>query len=196
MRNKKGQFIKGTRNNIATEFKKGQHWRPHQSFREYQWLFEQYKDKKRSAQEIANDFNITEAAIYFWLRKHKIPARKMTEIRAQKYWGLKGEKNGMYGRRGAENPHYKNGCTPEKQLFYETQEWKDACSFVWKRDKAKCIRCSKSSKESKLHVHHIISFSIKELRSNTNNLVLLCSKCHRFIHSKRNINKEFIKEVI
>jgi len=36
----------------------------------------------------------------------------------------------------------------------------------------------------------------KEIRADANNLVLLCVKCHRFVHSKKNINGEFIgKEV-
>ena len=48
----------------------------------------------------------------------------------------------------------------------------------------------------KLHVHHVIGFANKEIRADANNLVLLCVKCHRFVHSKKNINGEFIgKEV-
>jgi len=42
----------------------------------------------------------------------------------------------------------------------------------------------------------VIGFANKEIRADANNLVLLCVKCHRFVHSKKNINGEFIgKEV-
>jgi len=71
--------------------------------------------------------------------------------------------------------------------------WKSACSYVYKRDNAQCVRCS--SKDD-LHIHHIVSFADTDLRAEVSNLVLLCVKCHRFVHSKKNINGEFIgKEV-
>jgi len=71
--------------------------------------------------------------------------------------------------------------------------WKSACSYVYKRDNAQCVRCS--SKDD-LHIHHIVSFADTDLRAEVSNLVLLCVKCHRFVHSKKNMIGEFIgKEV-
>jgi hypothetical protein len=184
-----GRFVKGEHRSPDTEFKKGEHWRPQKSYWNRGWLFNEYVTKQKPASEIARQFGITEAAIFHWLRKHEIPRRDMVEIRANKHWGLPGDKNGMYGKRGSEVPNWKGGCTPDRQAFYISEEWKNACSFVYKRDGAKCARCGSTGK---LHVHHIVSFSVKEKRADVNNLVLLCVRCHRFVHSRKNINKEYI----
>ena len=193
MRNDKGQFTKGHHFSPETEFKKGQHWRPKKPYWDKDWLENEYAVKERSADDIARQFGITEAAILFWLRKHNILRREMSNIRSKKHWGLAGEQNGMYGRTGENSSNWKGGITPERQEFYISVEWKKACSEVYKRDNAQCQRCGN---KDNLHVHHIVTFANKELRADINNLVLLCAKCHRFVHSKKNINGEFIgKEV-
>jgi len=171
------------------QFKKGQHWRKHKPYWDKEWLKKEYS--KRSAGDIARDWNITEAAILHWLRKYNIKRRTISEARALKYWGCSGEDNPMFGKNGKLNPNYRGGCTQERQLFYAGSEWKDVCSAVYKRDNAKCVRCGKPGK---MHVHHIVSFSEKKYRADINNLVLLCVKCHRFVHSKKNINREYIKK--
>jgi len=193
MRNDKGQFTKGGHFSPSTEFKKGEHWRPRKPYWNRDWLYKEYVENFRSAGEIANQFGITEAGILFWLRKHNIPRREMSVIRANKYWGLNGEDNGMFGKCGIDNPHWKGGVSAERQAFYSSAEWKSACSYVYKRDNAQCVRCG--SKDN-LHIHHIVSFADTALRSDVSNLVLLCVKCHRFVHSRKNINQEYIgKEV-
>jgi 5-methylcytosine-specific restriction protein A len=112
-------------------------------------------------------------------------------------------KNGVHwlkGKHGADTPSWKGGTTPERQLFYSSLEWKAAFSSVWERDKGICQRCGTSSNEpsdyqNRFHVHHIASFDrAKELRADPNNLVILCLKCHRFVHSKKNTKGEFIKK--
>ncbi|HMN30625.1 MAG TPA: HNH endonuclease signature motif containing protein, partial [Caldilineaceae bacterium] len=96
------------------------------------------------------------------------------------------------------NPSWKGGVSPERQTFYRSEEWKKAVRAVWYRDGAKCRRCglSRESVDSKgrFHVHHIVSFANKELRTNPDNLVLLCNDCHYFVHSQENINREFLAE--
>ncbi len=193
MRNDKGQFTKGHHFSPETEFKKGQHWRPKKPYWDKDWLENEYTVKERSANDIARQFGITEAAILFWLRKHNILRHEMSNIRSKKYWGLAGKQNGMYGRTGENSSNWKGGVTPDRQEFYISDEWKKACSAVYKRDNAQCQRCG--SKDN-LHVHHIVTFANKELRADIDNLVLLCAKCHRFVHSKKNINKEFIREEV
>lgn len=193
MRNDKGQFTKGYRFSPETEFKKGQHWRPQKPYWNREWLRHEYEDKFRSANEIAKQFGITEAGILYWLRKHNIPRREMLNIRAKKHWVLSGEQNGMYGRTGDKSPNWKNGCTPDRQSFYISKEWKKACSAVYKRDKAQCQKCG--SKDN-LHVHHIVTFANKELRADIDNLILLCAKCHRFVHSKKNVDSEFVRKEV
>jgi len=171
------------------QFKKGEHWRTHQPYWDKAWLEKEYATK--SCGDIAKDFNITEAAILFWLRKHGIERRTTSEAREIKYWGCSGEDNPMFGKRGELNQNWKGGCTPDRQLFYMTDEWKRACQEVYRRDDAKCRRCKKSGK---LHIHHVISFAEKRHRAEPDNLVLLCVGCHRFVHSKKNTNLEFIKK--
>lgn len=194
MRNNKGQFIKGERSSRATEFQLGQHWRERKPYWDREWLRREYVDKGRAASDIAAEFGITEESIFFWLRKHDIPRRTTSEVRAAKHWGLAGEANGMYGKRGAEVPNWKGGCTPDRQAFYTSHEWATACAEVWRRDNAKCQRCGIDESERQLHVHHIVSFAVLELRAVPSNLVLLCVKCHHFVHSKRNVASEFLQE--
>ena len=63
---------------------------------------------------------------------------------------------------------------------------------VMKRDKYCCVVCGKRAKE--LHVHHLNGFSYdKENRTNPENAVTLCKKCHDEFHSiygKENNTKE------
>lgn len=121
--------------------------------------------------------------------------RKLSEARAGKHYPkLQGAGNGMYGRRGIKSNNWKGGCTPERQAFYSSREWALACVEVWRRDAAECQRCGIGQAERKLHVHHIVSFAVVELRAEASNLVLLCSKCHRWVHSKQNANGDFIHE--
>ena len=118
-----GRFKKGEHRSPQTEFKKGEHWRPRKPYWNREWLNAEYTEKKRSAANIANEFGITEAAIFFWLRKHNIPRRDMGSIRSEKYWSLSGKKNGMYGKTGKENPNWLGGVTPDRQAFYSSIEW-------------------------------------------------------------------------
>lgn len=109
----------------------------------------------------------------------------------------------MKGRKGALHHNYKGGHTPERQKLQPSDKWKAVVRFVWRRDNAICQKCGldhRTIKRSdiKFHIHHIYSFSDYELlRTNSDNLVLLCESCHRWVHSKENIEHEFrVKEVI
>lgn len=111
-----------------------------------------------------------------------------------------GKENEPYwrGKTGKDHPSFKGGLTPERQSVYSSQEWVDAVKMVWARDNATCQCCGKhhNTAESRgtFHIHHITSFQVKELRTEITNLILLCKVCHKFVHSKRNITKKFIKE--
>ena len=184
-RNTKGQFLHGT------------NWRESQPFREKEWLDREYIELGRSTGDIAAQFGVTDAAIIHWLKKHGIPRRSVSEARKLKRWGAVGADNPMWNRRGELNPNWKGGVTPERQAFYQSQEWKDACIFVWKRDGAKCKRCGLHRDEQpdmQFHIHHIVSFAVPELRAANDNLVLLCKMCHQFVHSRKNENGDFLQE--
>jgi len=163
------------------------------------WLFNEYAIKGRSASDIAKGFGCQENNILFFLSKFNIPRRTVSEARKIKKWAMCGKQNGMFGKSGKANPNWKGGITGDRQLFYLSKEWKVAVRKVWKRDKALCQRCRlrafrKAYKE--FHIHHIVSFSVIELRTEISNLILLCNSCHSFVHSKANIGREFIKEVM
>lgn len=178
-----GQFVQGT------------HWREPQPFREKEWLVEQYELLGRSLGDIAKQFGTTEPAIRFWMRKHGITRRTVSEARKLKRWGLVGSDNPMWNRRGELNPNWQGGITAERQDFYTSREWKTACSAVWTRDKATCQRCGLIKEESPdmpFHIHHIEPFANIPLRADVRNLVLLCEVCHHFVHSRGNVNREYL----
>lgn len=111
-------------------------------------------------------------------------------------------KNGVHWLKNLESkdhPNYKGGCSPERQSVYSSKEWVEAVKKVWKRDNAICQNCGKhhntESNRGNFHIHHIITFQNKETRTDFNNLVLLCKGCHKWVHSKNNINLKFIKNV-
>ena len=95
-RNKKGQFIKGSTIGIECRFKKGEHYRTPKPYWNKEWLFNEYVINQKSSSEIASLFSVTEANIIFWLRKHDIPRRTISEARKVKHWGAVGVNNPMY----------------------------------------------------------------------------------------------------
>jgi len=177
------------------QFMKGEHWRAPQPFREKIWLEEHYITQGMSTGEIAGLFGVTDGAIIYWLRKHNIQRRNVSQARKIKRWGQSGTDNPMWNKRGELNPRWLGGVTPDRQAFYTSVEWRRACSAVWKREAATCKRCGlhhDNSPDMPFHIHHIVSFADKKLRADEDNLVLLCESCHHFVHSKRNINRELL----
>ena len=107
--------------------------------------------------------------------------------------------NGHYlrERTGPAHPNWKGGLTPERQAFYSSPEWKATARAVWTRDQCTCQRCGckpprKGPKHNRGHVHHIVSFQVRELRLDLGNLVLLCAGCHRWVHGRANVLKELV----
>jgi len=189
----KGRFAMPDK--ITGRFVKGEHWRTEKPYWNREWLYNEYVIKQRSAKDIADDFGCIENNILYFLQKHQIPTRTISETRAVKHWGANGKKNPMYGRRGAEVPNWKGGITAERQGFYASREWKKAALSVWRRDRGICRRCGAIARNrDRFHIHHIVSFQVKELRADVDNLILLCPDCHNWVHSTKNINRDFIKE--
>jgi len=198
MDKKDGRFKRGEHRSPTTEFKPGQHWRSRQPFWDREWLYHNYVELGRSGGDIARQFGIADTSIHFWIGKHGIPRRTTSEARALKHWGASGSDNPMWNRRGELNPRWLGGVTPERQAFYTSEAWRAACTAVWRRDGATCQRCGLlhgDQPDMPMHVHHIVSFAVAELRSTPHNLVLLCEACHLFVHSRRNTNGEFLPQV-
>jgi hypothetical protein len=164
-----------------TRFKKGQHWRPRKPYWDRGWLSAEYVGKQRSASDIAAAFGITENAILFWLAKHEIPTRSVSEVRKIKHWGSAGSANPMYGKTGSANPHWKGGYTPLRQQFYASAEWKHVCREVRRRD-PECILCGGPGP---YEYHHIIPFSLAPLLAlYAPNVCRVCKPCHNKMKCK------------
>ena len=178
----------------AGRFIKGSHWRPHQRFRDRDFLIEEYIVKQHSASEIASAVGVTEAGVLYWLKKHKIPRRNVSQAREIKHWGLSGKDNPMYGKYGEESPNYIDGSSPERQSLYSRGEWKELVKDIYARDNYTCQRCrAGKTPENKLNAHHIKPWAgHPELRSEPSNIITLCVRCHRWIHSKENTNNEYL----
>ncbi len=102
----------------------------------------------------------------------------------------------LKGSAPEDNPNWKGGLTPERQAFYRSPEWKAACVAVWHRADACCERCGLAHNpvrhEQTFHVHHIVSFRVRELRAVLSNLRLLCPACHRWVHGRANVDRELL----
>ena len=174
-------------------FQKGHHWRPPKPFWERDYLIREYVEKGRSSTEIADEHGIKPMSLIYWLQKHGIPRRTTSEARKKKHWGASGASNPMFGLRGDQVPNWKGGVAPERQRFYSSLAWKEAVQVVMGRDSGVCRRCGANPNGyRKIVIHHLVPFKVKRLRAELSNLITLCSKCHGFVHSKKNINGEFI----
>lgn len=110
---------------------------------------------------------------------------------------------------GEGNSFWKGGATPfskEVRNFIKTTEWSDK---VFKRDEYRCQRCGEKGKI--LNAHHILPVSMLLYKYNIasmedikkcgllfsiSNGITLCVDCHKWVHSKENIDKYFMKERI
>lgn len=194
MRDSKGRFTKGHRPSPETEFKKGDHWREPKAHWQKEWLEREYVTNLRSAGEIAEEQGCTENNILYWLKKHDIPRRSISEVRSVKHWGASGEENGMYGVRGEDHPGWKGGVTPGRQKLYGTNEWDRAARKCRKRAAYKCQRCGTPDiRGGKGNIHHIVPFGdAPELGADPDSLALLCVACHKWVHGPDNIEGRFL----
>ena len=189
-----GRFVKGQHASEQTEFKKGTHWRPRKPHWDKAWLENEYITKQNSTGDIAKGIGCTDANIIYWLRKHGIKRRTTAEARAVKRWEAKGEKNGMYGRCGQDNPRWIDGSSPLRQKMYARSFWKELAKSVYERDNYKCIRCGAGhTSKNKLHAHHVKPWAGNEdSRFELENIVTLCQSCHNWVHSKENVDNEYL----
>lgn len=135
-------------------------------------------------------------------KKHtKETKRKIREARIKDGHVPYLNKDGVHwlkGVKGKKHPSWKGGLTPERQKVYSSLEWVESVKKVWHRDNAICQRCGKhhntETNRGNFHIHHIITFQYRPTRTDVNNLILLCKKCHRWVHGKGNINNDFIKQ--
>ena len=175
-------------------FLPGTHWRKHKPYWDREWLDTEYTTKKRSASDIARQFGVGDTAILYWLDKLGVKTRSIAETRTMKYWGLSGPDNPMYGKRGHLNPNWIDGSSPERQKLYARSEWRTLSAAIFWRDRYHCQRCQSPHRtDNKLHAHHIKPWAGNPTeRFNADNLVTLCGECHRWVHSKKNAQREYL----
>ena len=184
------------------------------------WLYQKYIVEELSTYQIGKIVNRNPKNVYNKLKDFGIPTRSRAEtIQKNAWWnigkdhwnkgkhrsektknkisktrkerkipGMQGKSNPMYGKR---SHNWKGGVTPERQRIYATGLWKEIAKTVFERDLWLCQKCGKQN--NNLHTHHKKAWAdYIENRFDLDNLVTLCKKCHHWIHSKKNINKEFI----
>ena len=96
---------------------------------------------------------------------------------------LKGENNGMYGKRGEDTPNWKGGIINinNERNSIEYREWR---LMVFGRDNFICQYCGKRG--IYLEAHHKRSWKdYPELRFDIDNGITLCKDCHRNLHRSK-----------
>lgn len=131
--------------------------------------------------------------------KHTEEARQKCIAAASKpHPSMRGSGNPMYGKRGEAHHNWKGGGTPERQRIYASAEWAALVQCVYARDGFRCRRCATpkqqmSRRRSSLRAHHVKSWaSCVEGRMDRGNIVTLCAACHRWVHSKKNVERLFL----
>lgn len=102
---------------------------------------------------------------------------------------------GYKARSGKNNPAWRGGVTLERQKLYNSKKWKHVVVTVYQRTNATRENCGLRYNHDlpTYHLHHIKPFYTGEDRCNPDNLALLCEECHRWVHSKENTEKKFLK---
>lgn len=194
-----------------------------------EWLYQKYVVEQLDCPAIAKLVNRDPKGVWNWIVDYGIPTRKRGDNEAVRFKKghklrvgmkhsqatcdrlrevrlldgrvpyLKDGKHHLKGKRGAETPTWKGGCTPERQGFYSSAEWKAVVSTIWRRDRWSCQRCDLFIREARKQgiryaIHHIVSFRVRRLRAEPTNLLLLCRPCHLWVHSRENTNKDFIHD--
>lgn len=134
-------------------------------------------------------------------RKHSDESRALIGAASIGRAWRSGADHWLHGAAPEDNPNWKGGLTPERQEFYRMPEWKACVRAVWARSEGHCERCCLAWKDCDpettptFHVHHVISFQIRETRAMPHLLVLLCRPCHLFVHSKANVTREYLPQM-
>lgn len=175
-------------------FVAGTHWRRRKPHWDKAWLEKEYVTNLRSSADIAAEVGCKENNIHFWLAKHSIPRRSTSEVRSIKHWGIVGPANPMYGKRGPLCRTYIDGSSHERQTLLSRSEGRQFTRSVLARDNFKCVRCGAiNTGKRSLHAHHLKPWAgNKELRFDLSNAVILCRKCHLWVHSKANAAREYL----
>jgi hypothetical protein len=110
-------------------------------------------------------------------------ARWLEAKRGQIPWN-KGKTKDQYENGIKSGPNHGNWCGGRNDAR-DTAEYRDMCKKILKRDNYTCQQCGDRNYKGRgsricLEVHHIVAYSEDPSLSNDpNNLITLCSRCHR-----------------
>lgn len=118
------------------------------------------------------------------LRERIIEIMQTDEYKEKQRVSKLGERNGMYGVTGKNNPRWNHELTEEDRLhsrkYPEYERWRKS---VYERDDYTCQKC-KSKRGGDLVAHHINGYHWDEVsRVELDNGVTLCEKCHLEFHA-------------
>ena len=118
------------------------------------------------------------------IRNKIIKVMQSEEYKEKQRISKMGERNGMYGMTGANSPRWNHELTEEDRLhsrkYPEYERWRRA---VYERDDYTCQKC-KSRRGGDLVAHHINGYHWDKVsRTELDNGVTLCERCHLEFHS-------------
>jgi len=95
-------------------------------------------------------------------------------------------------RTGENSPSWRGGLTPKHRSRLTTAKWYKLRDIILARDNHRCKKCG--SKETPLHVHHILPWRYGG-EDEEGNLITLCKHCHAGVESRtiQKIYKNAIK---
>lgn len=98
---------------------------------------------------------------------------------------------------GEAHPNWKGGIAPERNCIESSKDYQDFRKKVMERDEHTCQKCG--SKHD-VCIHHIYNFeSYPDKRTDVNNGIVLCRKCHRNFHHEYgllNTNPQQLKDFL
>jgi len=162
-----GQLVEWDRKHKRWKQYADGHHRPKRPYHDGRWLHREYVVKGRAATALASESGVSINSICKALEKNGIKARPM------------GESLHLSGAsRGVNNPAWKGGVAEWDYAF----NWKSLTKSIKDRDEWTCQLCGACRKRwgYHLHVHHI---NEDKTDNREQNLVSLCSSCHRAVHS-------------
>lgn len=179
-----GQSVEWDRRANRWEVYHPGHYRKDAPYKHHAWLASEYIDKSRTLVEIAAECGVNISTIANYMRKFDIRTRPQAQT-----LNLRGT-----SRPGAQNGSWSGGTTPERQRLYKQGHWQELVQSIYARDGFHCRRCGTPKTERKgLHAHHIRDWARHpELRFDPDNLVTLCHRCHLWVHSSQNSNREYL----
>jgi len=164
-----------------------------EAYRDRGWLKRHYHLLSLEQGEIANIAGVSKHTVRSWIRRHGLqkplgswtkgsrPWNKNRKYRAGWTHDEATKKRLSEQKSGEKNPQWRGGIT--KRAISIRQPLNKVKGEVFKRDDFACRLCGNNSK--RLTVHHVLPiWAAPQLAYDMDNLVTLCSSCHRSIGNR------------